>query len=112
MEVGNAPSEAFTETPATQAAAPVRVRYKAPFVVYRCKECGERFTTRRSDKLFCGPDCHRRYWTVARYRGAQVYELLCKLRRNRKVKGGTRGVLNEISHIVDEWLIADREKHK
>lgn len=37
-----------------------------------------------------------------------VYDLLCQLRIMRKVKGGTKGLLNEVSRTVDEWLAEDK----
>lgn len=76
----------------------------------RCKyePCGITFQPTRVDKEFCCTRHRWLWWALARNRGAQVYEHLIRLRKLRKTPGGTKGILNEISHIVDQWIIDDR----
>lgn len=115
MVYAHATGEAVSEVQAVTPPSKRRKRVRAsdlPAVYVRCKGCGVRFPLKKADQFFHDTECARAWWQLARRRGGMVYELLCKMRRNRKVKGGTKGILSDISHIVDGWLAEDREIKK
>lgn len=68
-----------------------------------------RFRTKRVDQEFHDRRCAARWWSIARVRGGAVYALLLEWRATRKMKGGRKGYISQLAHIVDQWMIEDRE---
>lgn len=87
-----------------------RMRGETKYGVQRCRHCNQLFEMTNYAQDFCCDEHKQAWWRRARVRGGQVYELLVTWRKNRKMKGGKRGQINQISHIVDQWLMDDREK--
>lgn len=87
-----------------------RMRGETAYGVQRCPFCAELFEMRNYEQKFCCDDHKQAWWRRARVRGGQVYDLLVTWRKNRKTKGGKRGQISDIAHIVDQWLMDDREK--
>lgn len=111
----DAPPDALgTVEPPTPAEASTRpqTRRSRDFGHGRCKLCGDRFKRLYYNQEFCVDDHKYSFWKIARVRGGTVYPLLLEWRKTRKIKGGRKGYLSDIAHIVDQWIIEDREKGK
>ena len=106
-----APPDAPSADPAATPRKP-RVRPHKPQITRKCKGCDIRFTTKRIDQEFHDPPCQARWWAKARLRGGTVYALLLEWRATRKMKGGRKGFISDLAHIVDQWMIEDRETAK
>lgn len=58
---------------------------------------------------FCSPKCRTRWWSMARVRGAQLYQYLLIWRRFRGRRGTPgAGMLGKISALIDLWQREDR----
>lgn len=55
--------------------------------------------------LYCSTTCRERWWQRARVRGAQAYSMLIDWRLTR---GGKKGILGDLAHLVDKWIQEDR----
>lgn len=77
----------------------------------RCKWCEVSFQPVRLAQDFHSDTCRRKWWSLARGRAGQIYELAYRWRKHRK-DGKGKGLLSEIAHIVDQWIIEDREAEK
>jgi hypothetical protein len=49
----------------------------------RCRECGERFQSKRAGTEFCQPSCRRNFHNRQQVRGAQFFSLVMALRFDR-----------------------------
>lgn len=54
-----------------------------PAIKCQCQECGGPISARRSGQEFCKPSCRQRFNNRRMQRGAEIYDLLRALRRER-----------------------------
>ncbi|MGC3938295.1 hypothetical protein ACOTTU_10875 [Roseobacter sp. EG26] len=77
----------------------------------RCDYCAQPLgdVAKARHARFCSADCRKAWWTVARNRGAQLYQLLMiwRLNRGRKATRGA-GMIGRISSMIDSWVRSDR----
>lgn len=74
--------------------------------IKECKFCGDRFRQKRHDQVFCGRRCRQTFHRRAEVRGGKAVALLIEWRRTR---GGKKGILADIAHMVDGWISEDRK---
>ena len=96
-------SKSMTEATTPKPGAPryIAASYKAR----PCKFCGRSFTPHRVDQEFCQAEHRIDYHSRASRRAMQVYDSLIVWRQSR---GRKKGLLGDITHIIDGWLDEDR----
>lgn len=91
--------------------APRDVERVPPLRPGRCDYCAKQLgqVARARHARFCSADCRKAWWTVARNRGAQLYQMLLIWRMHYGRKG-TRGagMIGRISALIDSWVRADK----
>ena len=75
-----------------------------PLFRYRCRECGERFDTRRTDQHFCSTGCRKAWNNRRQVRGGQPYDLAMKYRDQRG-----KDDLGKLCNVIDRFLREDRK---
>lgn len=82
-----------------------------PLRAGRCDYCGETLgpVAKARHARFCCADCRKAWWTVARNRGAQLYQMLMiwRLHRGRANTRGA-GMIGRFSSLIDSWVRADK----
>lgn len=71
----------------------------------RCKECGRVFKPIRVDQEFDTPECRKIWHKKASRRGGQAYQALMLWRKSR---GRKKGLLGDVTALVDRWIDEDR----
>ena len=72
-----------------------------------CKECGTEFRQKRGDQKFCSPRHRQKWHRRAQVRGGAAVE---KLIAWRVTRGGAKGALGDIAHMVDQWIRDDKKR--
>jgi hypothetical protein len=75
----------------------------------KCKLCGGDYQPHRADQGYCCAEHRIAYNALASRRGLQVYDALIRWRKSR---GKKKGLLGDITHIIDGWIDEDRSATK
>lgn len=79
----------------------------APEYRYECRECGEHFTTGRSDKYFCSTPCRKTWNNRAMVRGAAMYHWAMQWRTERGESG--KEAMTELCHVIGQFIGEDKD---
>lgn len=74
--------------------------------VYKCRECGEPFDTKRTDAYFCSTPCRKTFNNRKATRGAQMYDAAMQWRAERGETG--KIAMSELCHVLSGFIAADK----
>lgn len=77
--------------------------------LHKCQECGQNFTSRRADAIFCKTECRKEFNNRRATRGAEIYDLFRTLRRERG-KAKDLNVWTAMTRLELRWQQEDEKR--